>query len=88
MSLQGCIVQLLLAYGTHIHEACSSALALAYLVTQNLFSPLLGCKNMYVANVRSSSHWAMMRASDQLHTANLCSPQVSGNRALGRPTVH
>jgi hypothetical protein len=42
MSLQGCIVYLILTYGAHTHKACSSDLV--YLVTRNLFTPLLRCK--------------------------------------------
>jgi hypothetical protein len=57
MSLQGCIVYLLLTYSAHTHEACSSDLV--YLVIWNPFTPLLGT---YIATVHSLSHQAMTRA--------------------------
>ncbi len=77
MSLQRFIVYLLLTYSAHTHKACCSDLA--FLVTWSPFTLLLGCEWTYVATVHSSSHQAMTRASDQLHTTNFCSPPVSSN---------
>jgi hypothetical protein len=71
MSLQGCIVYLLLTYGANTHKAHSSDPV--YLVTRNPFTLLLGREWTYVATVHSSSHQAMTQASDQLHTTSLCS---------------
>ncbi len=42
VSLQGCIVYLLLTHSTHIHKACCSAPY--YLIIQNLFTLLLECE--------------------------------------------
>jgi hypothetical protein len=77
MSLQGCIVYLLLMYGAHTHKACCSGIA--YLITQSPFTPLLGREWTYVATVHSLSHQAMMQASDQLHTTSFYSLPVLGN---------
>ncbi len=66
----GSIVYLLLTYGTCIHKTRRSALA--YLLTPNPFTLLLGREWTYVATVHSSSHQEMMRASDQLHTTSFC----------------
>ncbi len=71
------IVYLLLTHGTHIHKARCSALD--YLVTQNLFTPLLEWEKSYVALVHSLSHQVMTQASDQLHTTSFSPPPVSGN---------
>jgi hypothetical protein len=68
---------LLLMHGAYTHEACNSDPG--YLVTWNLFTPLLGRKWTYVATVYSLSHQAMTRTSDQLHTTSFCSPPVSSN---------
>jgi hypothetical protein len=84
MSLQGCIVYLLLTYSAHTHKACCSDLA--YLLTQNLFTRLLRREWTYVATVHSSSHQVMMGASDQLHTTSFCSPPVLGNTCNTRDT--
>ncbi len=72
MSLQGCIIYLLLTYGTNTHKACSSDLV--YLITRNPFALLLGREWTYVAMVHNSSHQAMTQASDQLHTTSFCPP--------------
>ncbi len=77
MSLQGCIVYLLLVYSAKTHKACNSDLI--YLVTPNPFTLVLRHEWTYVATVHSSSHQAMMQASDQLHTTSFCSPPVSSN---------
>ncbi len=82
--LPGSIVYLLLVYGAKTHEACNSDLV--YLVTQNLFTPLLGREWTYVAMVHSSSHQAMTQASDQLHTTSFCSPPVLSNTRDTRDT--
>ena len=84
MSLQGCIAYLLLVYGAKTYEACNSDPV--YLVTRNLFTQLLGREWTYVATVHSSSHQAMMQASDQLHTTSFCSPPVLGNTCNTRDT--
>jgi hypothetical protein len=77
MSLQGCIVYLLLTYSADTHKARSSDLV--YLVTWNPFTLLLGCKWTYAAMVHGLSHQAMTQASDQLHTTHFCSLPVLGN---------
>jgi hypothetical protein len=77
MSLQGCIVHLLLTYDANTHKARNSDLV--YLVTWNAFTLLLGHKWTYVATVHSLSHQEMTQASDQLHTTSFCSPPVLGN---------
>jgi hypothetical protein len=84
MSLQGCIVYLLLTYSVNTHEAHSSDLV--YLVTWNLFILLLRHEWTYVATVHSSSHQTMTQASDQLHTTSFCSPPVLGNTRDTRDT--
>jgi hypothetical protein len=76
MSLQGCIVYLLLTYGAHAHKAHSSDLV--YLVTRNPFTPLFGHKWAHIATLHSSSHQGMTQASDQLHTTSFYSPPVLG----------
>jgi hypothetical protein len=84
MSLQGCIVYLLLVYGTKTHKACNPDPV--YLVTWNPFTPLFRREWTYVAMVHSSSHQAMTRASDQLHTTSFCSPPVLSNTRDTRDT--
>jgi hypothetical protein len=84
MSLQGCIVYLLLMYGANTHEACSSDPVL--LVTRNPFTPLLGREWIYIATVHSSSHLAITQASDQLHTTSFSSPPVLSNTHNSRDT--
>jgi hypothetical protein len=84
MSLQECIVYLLLVYGAKTHKAHNSDPV--YLVTWNPFTPLLRREWTYVATVHSSSHQAMMQASDQLHTTSFCSPPVSSNMRNARYT--
>ncbi len=86
MSLQGCIVYLLLTYSVHTHKAhCSD---LAYLVTQSPFTLLLRRKLTYIAMVHSLSHQAMTQASDQLHTTSFCSPPVLVNTCDTRDTCN
>ncbi len=62
MPHQVIIVYLLLVYGAKTHQACNSDSV--YLVTESPFTLLLRHDGTYVATVHSSSHQAMMQASD------------------------